>query len=278
MTFSAYSDIPWFKNYMAMSLSPLRKRLIREGIIPRACSRCGITEWQGEPAPLQLDHIDGNRLNNMLANLRLLCPNCHALTPTYGGRKRGVSISVDDMILAYDKYVEDNGTPPSANRLYILLGRPAGVGGGEAARWVQSKIGADRPLAKRVKTPPGVRKTKIEWPSDEDLRILLETKSRVQLGKMLGVSDNAIKKHCEIRGIVTPTKRRVYRPKPVKKTSSAEKTSAFKASGTRGSKPKPIVHGTFGGYHAEIRRGLPTCDACKAANAEYNRNVRNGLV
>jgi hypothetical protein len=143
---------------------------------------------------------------------------------------------------------------------------------------VQSKIGTDRPLAKRVKTPPGIRKTKIEWPSDEDLRTLLETKSRVQVGKMLGVSDNAVKKHCEKMGIETPVKRRVHRPKAVKKTLSAKKTSTFKVSETRGRKPKPIMHGTFGGYHAEIRRGLPTCDACKAANAEYNRNVRNGMT
>jgi len=34
--------------------------------------------------PIQLDHIDGDSDNNNLKNLRLLCPNCHSLTPTFG--------------------------------------------------------------------------------------------------------------------------------------------------------------------------------------------------
>ena len=33
--------------------------------------------------PIELEHIDGNSENNSLDNLKLLCPNCHSLTPTY---------------------------------------------------------------------------------------------------------------------------------------------------------------------------------------------------
>ena len=41
-----------------------------------------------DPIPLQLDHIDGCRSNNQLSNLSLLCPNCHALSPTDRSRRR----------------------------------------------------------------------------------------------------------------------------------------------------------------------------------------------
>ncbi|MFO1310473.1 MAG: hypothetical protein U1F41_00245 [Burkholderiales bacterium] len=64
----------------------LRERLIAERVFEARCSACKQVEWMGHGIPLELDHIDGDRSNNLLANLRLLCPNCHALTPTYRGR------------------------------------------------------------------------------------------------------------------------------------------------------------------------------------------------
>jgi len=74
-------------NGSKISSSNLRLRLTREGILECKCSRCGITKWQGYPAPLELDHINGDSEDNRLENLRILCPNCHALTPTYRRRK-----------------------------------------------------------------------------------------------------------------------------------------------------------------------------------------------
>jgi hypothetical protein len=67
----------------------VRKRLISSGRRPHRCEQCGGTVWRGRPIPLELDHIDGDRDNNELTNLRLLCPNCHAQTPTYRGRNIG---------------------------------------------------------------------------------------------------------------------------------------------------------------------------------------------
>jgi hypothetical protein len=53
------------------------------------CEVCGITEWMGRAAPLELDHKDGNPFNNDLSNLRLICPNCHSQTHTYKNRNMG---------------------------------------------------------------------------------------------------------------------------------------------------------------------------------------------
>ena len=55
----------------------------------RRCAVCSLEEWQGEKIPIELDHIDGDCFNNSRENLRLLCPNCHAQTPTYRGKNIG---------------------------------------------------------------------------------------------------------------------------------------------------------------------------------------------
>jgi hypothetical protein len=65
----------------------LKKRLLAENLKQAVCESCGIREWLGHPVPLELDHINGDTLDNRLENLRILCPNCHALTQTYRGKK-----------------------------------------------------------------------------------------------------------------------------------------------------------------------------------------------
>lgn len=67
--------------------SYLKKRLIEEGLIDYECEKCGISKWNDEPLTLHLDHIDGDSRNNKIDNLRLLCPNCHSQTDTFGRRK-----------------------------------------------------------------------------------------------------------------------------------------------------------------------------------------------
>lgn len=54
-----------------------------------SCSICHRFSWNQRRIPLELDHVDGNYKNNLLENLRLLCPNCHAQTNTYKGKNRG---------------------------------------------------------------------------------------------------------------------------------------------------------------------------------------------
>ncbi len=65
------------------NIGKLRSRLVRAGLKVEQCEMCGLTEWRGMPLPLELDHIDGDRHNNTIQNLRMLCPNCHAQTESW---------------------------------------------------------------------------------------------------------------------------------------------------------------------------------------------------
>ncbi len=54
------------------------------------CELCGFDhKAPSGRSIIQMDHIDGNYMNNHIDNLRLLCPNCHAMTETYGSKNRG---------------------------------------------------------------------------------------------------------------------------------------------------------------------------------------------
>lgn len=67
--------------------SRLRKKLIEDGVKKEECEECGIIDWMGKRITLELHHIDGNRYNNNLKNLQILCPNCHSLTPNHSTKK-----------------------------------------------------------------------------------------------------------------------------------------------------------------------------------------------
>jgi len=57
----------------------------------KKCSKCSWSEMNPvtNKVPLEVDHIDGNPENNIESNLRLLCPNCHSLTPFFRNLNKG---------------------------------------------------------------------------------------------------------------------------------------------------------------------------------------------
>jgi hypothetical protein len=93
-TFGAKQPLErYLNNELQIQSYKLKNRLLVDGLLNRKCSNCKKTKWLGQPIPLELDHVNGNRHDNRLINLRLLCPNCHALTPTYRAKNRASKLS-----------------------------------------------------------------------------------------------------------------------------------------------------------------------------------------
>ena len=67
----------------------LRKKLLRERLKKYECESCGKSKWLEKAIPLEVHHKDGDKRNNEIDNLQLLCPNCHALTDNYRGKNIG---------------------------------------------------------------------------------------------------------------------------------------------------------------------------------------------
>jgi hypothetical protein len=81
----------------------LKNRLVKEGYKKNECEECKQkAKWHGKKLEMELDHVDGNRTNHLLKNLRMLCPNCHSQTETHRGKNatnknNGVVMELVDM-------------------------------------------------------------------------------------------------------------------------------------------------------------------------------------
>jgi Zn finger protein HypA/HybF involved in hydrogenase expression len=82
----------YLKDGSTVSSHRLKQEILKVGLKEHKCENCGLNEWLGNPIPIELDHINGKNNDNRLVNLKILCPNCHALTPTYRGRNKKVDL------------------------------------------------------------------------------------------------------------------------------------------------------------------------------------------
>ena len=137
--------------------SSLRKRLIDDGK-KYICDECGQEPiWNGKPLVIQVDHVDGDRFNNIKSNLQFLCPNCHTQTETYGSKNKDFSSSYNYCSC---------GNRIHKTSINCNSCKPKPTGGG----------------------------TVIDWPPAEDVLQLVKDTNFTQAAKSLGVTDNAVRK------------------------------------------------------------------------------------
>ncbi len=94
-----YQYIEYIENWLKGKVSGIKADGVLSGHVRRhllaiAKERCSICGWSERNkstglVPLEIDHIDGNYKNNKPKNLRVLCPNCHSLTPTHRALNKG---------------------------------------------------------------------------------------------------------------------------------------------------------------------------------------------
>jgi DNA-binding CsgD family transcriptional regulator len=99
----------------------LKRRLLLLGLKEERCERCGISDWAGRPLSLALHHMNGDRLDNRIENLELLCPNCHSQTDTYSGRngRAGQAGPIQDRCVMRSTR-PDSGRPTQAGPSLVL--------------------------------------------------------------------------------------------------------------------------------------------------------------
>lgn len=156
----------------------LKLRLFAEGLKPRRCELCGQDEiWQGQRMALILDHVNGIPNDNRLENLRIVCPNCAATLDTHCARKNRVAPVPRSCSRCGKEFVPSFRKQRYCSRYCGSRWERNGRHGQTALR------GMARPHTRKVERPP----------YEQLLREIEETSYRA-VGRMYGVSDNAIRK------------------------------------------------------------------------------------
>jgi hypothetical protein len=153
--------------------SKLLVDLVASGLKQNKCEECGQgPTWNGKPLTLHLDHIDGDHYNNLLENLRILCPHCHQQTPTFGAKNAKFKPA--------RKYFCKCGKEKTNNEVKQCH-----------ACYLQERKNC-------------INQTDTPWPPVEDILLWLETASFTAVGKKIGVSDNAVRKYIKRSGHEVP--------------------------------------------------------------------------
>lgn len=187
--------------------------------------KCGMADcpnpepvWRGAVLPLEIDHIDGNWRNNLLENLRFLCPNCHHQTET---NRRGQAISAatleeyEAVIAKLDAVSCPSCESPMRRRSKMCSAcsyahrQPRKTSHEKKNTYAPKKdiceCGKEKSLRSKLcrscNNSKLDRNTRTSYPPLEELVERVRASSFLAVSKELGVSDNAVRKYLRNRGV-----------------------------------------------------------------------------
>lgn len=148
--------------------SVIRRRLVRvPDLLAYVCAICANPGHHfGKPLTLQLDHINGVPNDHRLENLRWLCPNCHSQTPTFAGRNT--------------RTTRNSREVPRPNTC-ALCGKSA----------IKNRTFCSNRCS-------GLARRKTVWPKFRELKNLVDIRGYSGTGRLLGVSDVAVRKRLKL--------------------------------------------------------------------------------
>lgn len=161
----------------------LKKRLYKEELKSKRCELCGQDEnWQGKKMALILDHINGDRHDNRIENLRIVCPNCNATLETHC---RGLNVKKQKST-KYDE-CKCGGRKQSKSELCYncYKDKISNIRELEIERDRKNKLPFEEAMKKR---------RKVQRPSYQQILLEISELGFVGTGKKYNVSDNSIRK------------------------------------------------------------------------------------